>query len=163
MNRHLLAATTFLLGLVLGAALTAPAGTARHAADSADRLVTGIGGVFFKARDAAALRDWYRDHLGLEPGPEGVHFRWRTLDDPERVGRTVWGVFPHDTDYFGESDQRFMLNYRVADLDRVLAELARGGVHPVKPTEDYPYGRFAWIEDPEGRRIELWEPVTNPG
>lgn len=159
---------TFAGGLLLGASVAAIAllrGTEADAVPlrrqtAVEPLVTGIGGVFFKARDPDALRAWYRDHLGLEAGPQGTTFLWRHEDDPGTLGRTVWSVFPEDSDYFGPSGQRFMLNYRVADLDRALTALAAAGVTPVKEPEEYPYGRFAWVEDAEGNRIELWEPPS---
>lgn len=121
--------------------------------------VTGIGGVFFRSEDPEALGDWYRERLGIPVNEHGYgSFQWKTLADPERVGRTVWSLFPSDTDYFGPGSQRFMVNYRVADLDALLAVLRDEGVDVVDGIEEYEYGRFAWIEDPEGNRIELWEP-----
>jgi predicted enzyme related to lactoylglutathione lyase len=119
--------------------------------------VTGIGGVFFKARDPAALADWYRQHLGIASSDGHADFEWR--DPPGRTGRTVWALFPANSDYFGSSSSSFMLNYRVADLRRLLEELRAAGVK-IEGTEDHDYGRFAWITDPEGNRIELWEPAA---
>lgn len=123
--------------------------------------VTGIGGVFFKAKDPRALAVWYRDHLGLVPEPAAGNnplFKWRDRDDPAQVGNTVWSLFRQDTKYFGPGGATFMLNYRVRNLDRMLAQLKARGV-PVGPeiTSDF-NGRFAWTTDPEGNRIELWEP-----
>jgi predicted enzyme related to lactoylglutathione lyase len=119
--------------------------------------VTGIGGVFFKAQDPARLAGWYREHLGIQTEDGHADFPWREKDHPEQVGRTVWSIFPADTDYFGSSRMPFMINYRVSNLDRMLDQLRSGGVI-VEKVEDYDYGRFAWITDPEGHRIELWEP-----
>jgi predicted enzyme related to lactoylglutathione lyase len=116
--------------------------------------VNGIGGVFFKARDPKKMRAWYRDHLGIESKGGYANFTWREKDNPDRIGRTVWTLFPTNTSYFAAP---MMINYRVANLDRMLAQLRRAGV-AVEKTEDYDYGRFAWITDPEGNRIELWEP-----
>lgn len=121
-------------------------------------LVTGIGGVFIKARDPERLREWYRRHLGLETGPQGLDFRWRDHGDPDRVARTVWNLFPQTTSHFGSSEQQFMVNYRVPDLDVVLSHLRQLGVQPVRGPEDYSHGRFAWIVDGEGNRLELWQP-----
>jgi predicted enzyme related to lactoylglutathione lyase len=115
--------------------------------------VTGIGGIFFKARDPGLMAAWYREHLGIATQDGHADFTWREKDRPEQIGRTVWSIFPADTDYFGSSA---MINYRVADLDRMLEQLRRSGV-TVEKTEDYDYGRFAWITDPEGNRIELWQ------
>ena len=123
--------------------------------------VTGIGGVFFKAKDPRALGVWYRDHLGLVPEAAAGNnplFKWRDRDDPAQVGNTVWSIFPRDTKYFGPGGSTFMLNYRVRNLDRMLAQLRAGGVRVEKEIVSEFNGRFAWAADPEGNRIELWEP-----
>lgn len=119
--------------------------------------VTGIGGVFFRAENPNGLSAWYRDHLGVAAADGHASFLWREHDKPESMGRTEWCAFPADTTYFGPSKQAFMINYRVANLDCMLDQLRRKGVS-VDKVEDYDYGRFAWITDPEGNRIELWEP-----
>jgi len=121
--------------------------------------VSGLGGVFFKARDAESLSAWYREHLGIpvEPGGWAV-LQWREHAEPSREGSTVWAVFPDDSDYFGTSSQRAMLNYRVADLDALLAELRREGVAVDDKIHADENGRFGWITDPEGNRVELWQP-----
>ena len=119
--------------------------------------VTGIGGVFFKARDPEGMAAWYREHLGVRNEAGHADFPWREHERPDEVGRTVWSIFPADTDYFGPATSPFMINYRVANLDRMLAQLRQNGITVLK-IEDYDYGRFAWITDPEGNRIELWEP-----
>jgi predicted enzyme related to lactoylglutathione lyase len=116
--------------------------------------VTGIGGVFFKAQDPDKLSDWYREHLGVPVQDGNADFSWRDKDDPQKTGRTVWCIFPKDTPHF---DSAVMINYRVANLDRMLEQLRRANI-TVEKVEDYDYGRFAWIKDPEGNRIELWEP-----
>jgi predicted enzyme related to lactoylglutathione lyase len=121
--------------------------------------ITGIGGVFFKARDHASLGEWYKRHLGIDVQEGGwAVFKWRDHEDPARPGSTVWSVFPEDTEYFGKGGQRAMINYRVADLDAVLAALKREGVTVDDRVEDSPEGRFSWITDPEGNRIELLQP-----
>jgi predicted enzyme related to lactoylglutathione lyase len=119
--------------------------------------VTGIGGIFFKSLDPARLAAWYHEHLGIPVEDGHADFEWREKDRPEAIGRTVWSVFPTNTDYFGPSSAPFMINYRVANLDRMLEQLRRGGITILK-VEDYDYGRFAWITDPDGNRLELWEP-----
>ncbi len=119
--------------------------------------VTGIGGIFFKARDPDQLSAWYREHLGIPVENGHADFTWRDRDRPEEIGRTVWSLFPVETDYLGASPSPFMVNYRVANLDRILEQLRRGGI-VVEKVEDYDYDRFAWITDPEGNRLELWEP-----
>lgn len=124
--------------------------------------VTGIGGVFFKADDRKAMLAWYREHLGIPTDEYGWGFQWRELDRPDEVGRTQWGPFDRDTDYFGPKETDCMINYRVDDLAALLAQLEAAGIEQVKPMESYEYGTFAWVEDPEGNRIELWEPSAGP-
>lgn len=124
------------------------------------KRVTGIGGVFFKAKDPKALGQWYAKHLDIElEAPEsGVSvFRWRYGEDPERKGATVWAAFEQDTDYFGAEDVQYMVNYRVEDLKAVLAALREEGVDIEREMIENKHGRFAWIRDPEGHRIELWQ------
>ncbi len=123
------------------------------------KRVTGLGGVFFKCDDRDKLTAWYRRHLGLDIEPSGsCAFEWRDKDAPDKVGHTIWGAFKGDTDYFDPSTKPFMINYRVDDLDRVLAALRTEGVAVDDKIEESEYGRFGWIMDPEGNRIELWEP-----
>lgn len=121
--------------------------------------VTGIGGFFFKADDPHQLMRWYHAHLGIEADTEGGYsFRWRERDDPDREGFTVWSAFPMGTTYFAPSTKPYMFNFRVADLDALLEQLRTEGVQVDDRIEEYDYGRFAWIMDPEGNRVELWEP-----
>lgn len=124
-----------------------------------EELVTGIGGIFFRSENAESSREWYRQYLGIGSEGQGVNFFWREAADPRLLGFTVWSVFPKDTQYFGPGVQEFMVNYRVRDLDELLGRLARQGVERAGEIEEYSYGRFAWIVDGEGRRVELWEPV----
>jgi glyoxylase I family protein len=118
--------------------------------------VEGIGGVFFRSRDPERLRDWYAEHLGLEPAPDFTGTILRAGDGDV----TVWSLFPADTDYFGGGEQQLMVNYRVADLDAMLAQLREAGVELDERVEEHEYGRFAWGVDPEGNRFELWQPPT---
>jgi predicted enzyme related to lactoylglutathione lyase len=113
----------------------------------------GIGGVFLRARDPKALAAWYAKYLGV-PEQEGGTL---AFDGEAAQGMTVFAHFPADTFYFGPGPQQAMINFRVDDLDTLLRDLAAAGVHIEPKREDYPYGRFAWIEDPEGNRVELWE------
>jgi predicted enzyme related to lactoylglutathione lyase len=115
----------------------------------------GVGGVFLKARDPEALAAWYAAHLGI-PAQDGGSL---AFDGPESTGMTVFAHFPQETSYFGGGEQQFMVNFRVDDLDELLAELAAKGVKVDPKREDYVYGRFAWIWDPEGNRVELWQPL----
>ena len=124
------------------------------------RRVIGLGGVFFKSTDPKNLYAWYERHLGIKEDKkgEGVTFPWRRPEDPSSQTLTAWAIFPRDTKYFGPSTASFMLNYQVEDLDALLEALRAEGVTIDPKREDYDYGRFAWIIDPEGNRIELWEP-----
>jgi predicted enzyme related to lactoylglutathione lyase len=123
------------------------------------RRVNGLGGIFFKADHPDKLYAWYEKHLGLQrQAQEAVVFNWRQADDPGKSGMTVWAIFPKDTKYFDPSRSGFMMNFIVEDLDGLLAALREEGVEVDPKREEYDYGRFAWIMDPEGNRIELWEP-----
>lgn len=117
--------------------------------------VLGIGGIFFKARDPQALAAWYRDHLGV---PVEAGQTYGTLAAHAAGDKTVWSTFPVDTKYFGPNSAPLMLNYRVRNLDAMLAQLRAAGVKVEDRVEDYDYGRFGWATDPEGNRFELWEP-----
>ena len=125
------------------------------------KRVTGIGGVFFKAKDPEAMNRWYRDNLGIDAGEYGATFNWRDAEDPSKEGQTAWCAFPADTNYFNPSTSPFMINYRVADLEGLLNELRSAGVWVDEKVESYDYGKFGWIMDPEGNRIELWEPIDS--
>ncbi len=121
--------------------------------------VTGIGGVFFRSRDPAATRQWYADHLGFKVDAYGTNFAWRQANAPEQPGYTQWTAFSEDTTYFGAQDQAFMINYRVTDLEALVAELRHAGVHIVDDIITETYGKFVHIVDGDGRQVELWEPV----
>src|SRR5688500_3848767 len=118
--------------------------------------VTGLGGVFFKASDPDRLYAWYEKNLGLKKEEGGVNFRWRDRDGAD--AKTDWAIFAWATRYFDPSRSPFMMNFRVDDLDALLEQLRAAGVTIDEKREDCEYGRFAWIMDPEGNRIELWEP-----
>jgi predicted enzyme related to lactoylglutathione lyase len=123
------------------------------------KRVTGIGGIFIKAKNPDLLRAWYRDHLGI-PVEEwgGTAFRWSCPDNPSGAGTTVWSIFNADSDYFAPSTAPFMVNYRVDDLDAVLAALRAEGCAVDDKVQDDEYGKFGWVTDPEGNKIELWQP-----
>ena len=124
------------------------------------KRVTGIGGVFFKSKDPKKLKSWYNDHLGIVPDSGGyVSFEWRDKDNSDVIGSTIWEAFPHTTKYFEPSKADFMINYRVENLDQLLEQLRKEGVEVDDKVEEYDFGKFGWIMDPEGNRIELWQPV----
>lgn len=123
------------------------------------RRVTGIGGIFFKARDPRGLRAWYRRHLGIEVQEwGGAVFSSTDAEGRPVASTTIWSVSPSDSDYFAPSGAPFMVNYRVEDLHRLLALLRQEGCHVLDRIEESEFGRFAWVLDPEGNKIELWEP-----
>jgi predicted enzyme related to lactoylglutathione lyase len=117
--------------------------------------VTGVGGVFIRGSDAAGLRSWYADHLGIELADWGGHvFEWGD------GGSTTWAVFERDSTYFGRQEQACMVNFRVRDLDAMLAQLRAAGVEVIDGVEESDYGRFGWAVDAEGNRFELWQPPS---
>ena len=122
--------------------------------------VTGIGGVFLKAQDPKGLSAWYEKHLGIVMSEYGGGNLLWSDEVPAGTGMTVWNLFPSDTPYFGPGPQRAMVNYRVDDLDALLEQLGAAGVLIDPKREDASYGRFAWIVDPEGNRLELWQPLV---
>jgi predicted enzyme related to lactoylglutathione lyase len=116
--------------------------------------VTGIGGLFFRAKDSAALGQWYQEHLGIDLVPHEYGGKsWS-----QEAGPTVFAPFPHDTDYFGRVEQQWMINFRVRDLDAMAAQLRAAQIDVSVDPEMYPNGRFARLQDPEGNPIQLWEP-----
>lgn len=117
--------------------------------------VTGIGGVFFRARNPKALAEWYRDHLGVAVVPDNYHgLPWQ-----QQAGPTAYAPFPDDTNYFGDPGRNWMINFRVANLDAMVAQLQAVGISVEIDRESYPNGRFARLRDPEGNPIELWQPA----
>jgi predicted enzyme related to lactoylglutathione lyase len=130
------------------------------------KRVIGIGGIFFKANDPEKLAAWYKKHLGVNVEEwGGASFQEGAHADlePKRQSHIVWSPFAADTDYFAPSQKPFMINYRVHDLDALLAQLRSEGVETDKKAEKSEFGYFAWIMDPEGNRIELWEPPVVEG
>jgi len=120
--------------------------------------VTGIGGIFFKAKDPAALKAWYGKNLGLQIDQSGTSFEWHQGMDSTKKGFTLWAPFKETTKYFQPSDKQFMINYRVEQLSQLLINLKAAGILPVDSVEKASYGSFVHIMDPEGNKIELWEP-----
>jgi predicted enzyme related to lactoylglutathione lyase len=123
-----------------------------------NKRVTGIGGIFFKAEDPKKMNEWYAKHLGVQ-----MVFKWKELDHDEKAApaQTIWSPFKANTQYFAPSDKPFMINYRVENLAELLDALSKEGIQKVGGIEEHPYGKFAWIMDPEGHKIELWEPIDD--
>ncbi len=132
--------------------------TAADGATAVPRRVTGIGGIFFKCKDPAKVRAWYQEHLGLHTDKYGAVFEWRQALDSSKKGFSQWSAFSEKTTYFEPSTKEFMINYRVADLTGLVAELKKEGVTVTDTIETYDYGKFVHIMDIEGNKIELWEP-----
>jgi len=122
------------------------------------KKVTGIGGIFFKCKDPKAMNDWYTKNLGLDNKGYGATFEWRETDSDAK-GSTTWSTFAADTKYFEPSTKDFMINYRVENVEALIEELKSAGVTIVDEIASYEYGKFVHILDPEGNKIELWEPA----
>lgn len=121
------------------------------------KRVTGIGGIFFKSADPRRLCAWYREHLGLDVTDwGGVIFPWGGPDSAP--GMTLWSPFAADTEYMAPSASTFMVNFRVADLDGLLVALRAEGCNVLDKTDSSEHGKFGWVIDPDGNKIELWEP-----
>lgn len=124
--------------------------------------VTGVGGVFLRSADPKRLSAWYAEHLGVAVSDwGGANFEWSD-EVPKGTGSTAWNVFPADTKYFGEAmpAQQVMVNYRVDDLDELLKAMEAAGVWIDPKRDDAVYGRFAWVQDSDGNRVELWQPLA---
>ena len=121
------------------------------------KRVTGIGGLFFKTKDPDKIKEWYKKHLGIESDQYGATFNW--IKENGQKGFTVWSPLKESTSYFQPSEKEFMFNYRVENLEELLNVLKEEGIGQVGTIEVFDYGKFGWILDPEGNKIELWEPV----
>jgi len=121
--------------------------------------VTGIGGIFFKTKDVQKTKEWYQKNLGLETDQWGTNFEWRTARDPNQKGFTQWSPSPPTSQFFGDSGQQFMINYRVDNLEKLLKELSQAGVTILDEVESVEYGKFVHILDPDGHKVQLWEPI----
>ncbi|MEI8279854.1 MAG: VOC family protein [Bacteroidota bacterium] len=123
------------------------------------KRVTGIGGIFFKCNEPETMRNWYAKHLGFNTDAYGTNFEWRDAEHPEKKGSTVWSPFAKSTTYFAPSEKEFMINLRVENMEWLLDELKKEGITQIGDMQVYEYGKFAHIIDPEGNKVELWEPV----
>jgi predicted enzyme related to lactoylglutathione lyase len=148
----LLIAASFFVGFSVKAMLDEPQ------QPRAMRKVTGLGGIFFKCKDPKKVREWYSTHLGLKTNEYGSVFEWRQGVDTTKKGFTQWSPFKETTRYFEPSTKEFMINYRVENLEALVAELKKNGVSVLDTIDAYDYGKFVHILDIEGNKIELWEP-----
>jgi predicted enzyme related to lactoylglutathione lyase len=123
------------------------------------KKVTGIGGIFFKSSDPVKIKEWYHKHLGLTIDAYGSPFEFRSASNPEEINYLQWSPFEKDTKYFEPSKKDFMINYRVDDLESLVEELQKQGVTLCDEIQSFDYGKFIHIMDPDGNKIELWEPV----
>lgn len=147
---------TLLIALVItGSFIIGYAMGLKKAEHTSANGVTGIGGIFFKCKDPKTLKKWYNDNLGFRNGDYGTNFEWRQAGDSMKKGFTLWAPFKETTKYF---EKDFMVNYRVSNMDALLAILKTKGIVPIDTVERASYGAFVHIMDPEGNRIELWEP-----
>jgi predicted enzyme related to lactoylglutathione lyase len=157
MQKNFLLALAFVLTFALGFAFKSVTTTNNPHQASTNR-VTGIGGIFFKCKDPKKVREWYQTHLGLETNSYGAVFEWRQGTDTTKKGFSQWSPFNEKTKYFEPSTKEYMINYRVANLEWLLAELKKEGVVITDSIQAVDYGKFAHIMDIEGNKIELWEP-----
>ena len=122
------------------------------------KKVTSLGGIFFKCKDKQKLNAWYGEHLGLEVSDYGTNFEWRDVEDPEKKGLTVWSPFKESSNYFDPSTKDFMINYIVDDMEGLVEQLKKEGVTLLDEIQNSDYGKFVHLMDPEGNKIELWQP-----
>ena len=133
-------------------------GSAASASEPQKGRILGIGGIFFKSEHPGPMRQWYAKNLGLSDQGQGAMLHWREKDNPQQERMTVWSIFPASSKYFEPS--QLMVNYIVDDLDALLERLSKAGVKIDPKRQDESYGRFAWIYDPDGNKIELWQPLN---
>jgi predicted enzyme related to lactoylglutathione lyase len=129
--------------------------------DSSYKKVTGIGGIFFKCKNPTEMRRWYAENLGLATNEYGSMFEFRLSDEPEKKGYLQWSPFEQKTKYFEPSEKEFMINYRVDNIERLVDDLKKAGVQILDEIESFDYGKFVHIMDPDGNKIELWQPVDD--
>lgn len=148
----LIIATSFSLGFAFNTIITKQKTTKM-------KKVTGIGGIFFKCKDAKQMREWYNKHLGLNTNDYGATFEWYEGHDSTKKAQTQWSPFNETTKYFEPSTKEFMINYRVENLVELVEQLKKEGVTILDNIESFDYGKFVHIMDMEGNKIELWEPA----
>lgn len=125
------------------------------------KRVTGLGGIFFKASNPEKIREWYKIHLGIESESWGAQLYWGDETNPNQPGYNVWSPFKADTTYFEPSEKQFMINFRVENLKELVSLLKSEGIEILGEMVEDDFGKFAYIMDPEGNKLELWEPPKN--
>ena len=156
MKKNFLLTLAFLSTFALGFALKAFID--KDHSDNSAKKATGIGGIFFKCKDPKKVREWYATHLGLNTNQYGCVFEWYQGADSTKKGFTQWSPFNEKTKYFEPSQKEFMINYRVENLEALLAQLKKDGVTVTDTIQSVEYGKFVHIMDIENNKIELWEP-----
>jgi predicted enzyme related to lactoylglutathione lyase len=159
MNKASIFVLGFVAAFVLGFTFKTIIGKQNNFNATKMKKITGIGGIFFKCKDPNKMKEWYKTHLCLDAGPYGASFEWRQAEDPTKKGSTQWSPFAETTKYFEPSTKDFMINYRVENLEALVAQLKDEGVTIVDKIEAFDYGKFVHILDAEGNKIELWEPT----
>lgn len=157
MKKRILTTVAFLGTFALGYAFNSMFVKHKYEEPTLKR-VTGIGGIFFKCKDPKKVREWYKQHLGLQTNQYGTVFEWKQATDSTQKGFTQWSPFAETTKYFDPSTRDYMINYRVADLEKLVAQLKIEGVTIADKIETVDYGKFVHIIDVEGNKVELWEP-----
>jgi predicted enzyme related to lactoylglutathione lyase len=157
MKKTIVIITAFALTFTLGFTVSSIT-TKNSNSQQSIKKVTGIGGIFFKCKDPNKMREWYQKNLGLNTGKYGAVFEWRQGDDTTKKGFTQWSTFSEKTKYFEPSTKDFMINYRVENMEALVAELRKNNVTIADTIETVVYGKFVHILDMEGNKIELWEP-----
>jgi predicted enzyme related to lactoylglutathione lyase len=123
--------------------------------------VTGVGGIFFFSENPKEIREWYKNNLGIDANDYGASFESRNLDKPDEINTLQWSPFKKESEYFAPSKKEFMINYRVQNIEGLVAQLKANGVNVLDSIETFDYGKFVHIMDNEGNKIELWEPSGN--
>jgi predicted enzyme related to lactoylglutathione lyase len=122
-------------------------------------IVTGVGGIFFKSDNPDKMKEWYSKNLGLVTNEYGSLFEFRDSDNPESKGYLQWSPFDKETKYFAPSSKDYMINYRVVNIEAMIENMISEGIEIIGEIEEYEYGKFAHVVDPEGNKLELWEPI----
>ncbi len=163
MNKLLLLAAMIILVSGCGMAPSRDKAPDQDTIESNDTTpkVTGIGGIFFKAENPKEVKEWYSKNLGLATDDFGSPFEFRNAHRPDEINYLNWDAFPDSTDYFDPSGKAFMINYRVQNIEALVKNLKENGVNILDEIAVYEYGKFVHIMDPEGNKIELWEPVDS--